>query len=101
MSETFAELFEESLNTLEFRTGTIVSALVVSIENNYVIVDAGLKSEAAIPAEQFKNPQDPQNPKRPTTNNQKDLAEPSRAHQYQTTKQEPRDPRNQKGPQKL
>jgi small subunit ribosomal protein S1 len=55
MTESFAQLFEESLNELEFRQGTIVKGTVVAIENGFVLVDAGLKSESAIPAEQFKN----------------------------------------------
>lgn len=55
MTESFAQLFEESLNELEFRPGTIVKGTVVAIENGFVLVDAGLKSESAIPAEQFKN----------------------------------------------
>ena len=55
MSENFAQLFEESLQELETRPGSIVKGVVVSIHNGMVLVDAGLKSESAIPAEQFKN----------------------------------------------
>ncbi|WP_026958002.1 MULTISPECIES: 30S ribosomal protein S1 [Aliagarivorans] len=55
MTESFAQLFEESLQDLEFRSGSIVKGTVVGIENGMVLVDAGLKSESAIPAEQFKN----------------------------------------------
>ncbi|MFM2483245.1 30S ribosomal protein S1 [Celerinatantimonas sp. YJH-8] len=55
MTESFAQLFEESLNDLEFRSGSIVKGTVVAIQNGMVLVDAGLKSESAIPAEQFKN----------------------------------------------
>ncbi len=57
MTESFAQLFEEFLNETEFQQGTIVkgTVTVVAIENGYVLVDAGLKSESAIPAEQFKN----------------------------------------------
>ena len=55
MTESFADLFEESLATLEFRPGSIVTGVVVRIENGTVLVDAGLKSESPIPAEQFKN----------------------------------------------
>ncbi|HDY8070071.1 TPA: 30S ribosomal protein S1 [Vibrio vulnificus] len=55
MTESFAQLFEEFLNETEFQQGTIVKGTVVAIENGYVLVDAGLKSESAIPAEQFKN----------------------------------------------
>ncbi|QFU22884.1 30S ribosomal protein S1 [Shewanella eurypsychrophilus] len=57
MTESFADLFEESLNELEFRPGSIVTGVVVSIKNGMVLVDAGLKSESPIPAEQFKNAQ--------------------------------------------
>ena len=57
MTESFADLFEQSLQTLEFRPGSIVRGTVVSINNGMVLVDAGLKSESPIPAEQFKNAQ--------------------------------------------
>jgi len=55
MTESFAELFEQSLQELETRPGAILKGLVVKIENGNVIVDAGLKSESVISAEQFKN----------------------------------------------
>ncbi len=55
MTENFAQLFEESLKELETRPGAIVKGTVVSIDKDIVLVDAGLKSESAIPAEQFKN----------------------------------------------
>ena len=55
MMESFAELFEESLQQVETRPGTIVKGTIVGIRNNLVFVDAGLKSEAAIPVEEFKN----------------------------------------------
>lgn len=55
MTESFAQLFEESLNQVETRPGAIVKGTVVAIENGYVLVDAGLKSESSIPAEEFKN----------------------------------------------
>ncbi|MBE1288323.1 MAG: 30S ribosomal protein S1 [Alteromonadaceae bacterium] len=54
MSENFAQLFEESLQQLETRPGAIVRGEIVAIEKDIVLVDAGLKSESAIPAEQFK-----------------------------------------------
>lgn len=57
MSESFAQLFEESLKDLETRVGSIVNATVVAIEKGFVYVDAGLKSEARIPAEEFQNAQ--------------------------------------------
>lgn len=55
MSESFAELFEESLKELEMAPGSIVTGTVVAIENDFVIVNAGLKSEGVIPLEQFKD----------------------------------------------
>jgi small subunit ribosomal protein S1 len=55
MIENFAELFEESLKELETRPGSIVKGTIVSIDKDIVLVDAGLKSESAIPAEQFRN----------------------------------------------
>ncbi|SQD76863.1 30S ribosomal protein S1 [Moritella yayanosii] len=54
MNESFALLFEESLQELA-TPGSIIKATVVAIENGYVLVDAGLKSESSIPAEEFKN----------------------------------------------
>ena len=50
MSESFAELFEESLNSTPMQTGKIVSGMVVSVSSDVVMVNAGLKSEGAIPA---------------------------------------------------
>jgi small subunit ribosomal protein S1 len=57
--ESFAELYEESLknNEVDTRPGSMVKGKVVKIENGFVIVDAGLKSESEIPEEQFKNAQ--------------------------------------------
>jgi small subunit ribosomal protein S1 len=55
MTESFAALFEESLQLIETRPGSIVKGTIIAIERDLVFVDAGLKSEAAIPAEQFKN----------------------------------------------
>ena len=57
MSETFAELFEQSLNDIDMTPGAIVDATVVAIEPDFVIVNAGLKSEGAIPKSQFVNEQ--------------------------------------------
>ncbi|MDF7492674.1 30S ribosomal protein S1 [Proteus mirabilis] len=57
MTESFAQLFEESLKTIETRPGAIVCGVVVAIDKDVVLVDAGLKSESAIPVEQFKNAQ--------------------------------------------
>ncbi|MGB1236959.1 MAG: 30S ribosomal protein S1 [Pseudomonadales bacterium] len=53
MSESFAELFEESLKDLNMAPGTIVSAEIMAIETGFVIVNAGLKSEGVIPQSQF------------------------------------------------
>ncbi len=55
MSESFAELFEESLNSTPMQTGKIVSGMVVSVGSDVVMVNAGLKSEGAIPVEEFQN----------------------------------------------
>ncbi len=57
MTESFAQLFGESLKEIETRPGSIVRGVVVAIDKDVVLVDAGLKSESAIPAEQFKNAQ--------------------------------------------
>jgi len=53
MSESFAELFEESLNTVEMVPGSIVIGTVVDIDSEWVVVHAGLKSEGVIPRNQF------------------------------------------------
>jgi len=55
MTESFAELFEQSIASQRIRPGTILNGLVVEVGQDYVIVNVGLKSEAVIPAEQFKN----------------------------------------------
>jgi small subunit ribosomal protein S1 len=55
MLENFAQLFEESLKTTETRPGSIVKGTIVAINRDVVLVDAGLKSESAIPVEQFRN----------------------------------------------
>ncbi|MDF7669835.1 30S ribosomal protein S1 [Orbaceae bacterium ESL0721] len=57
MTESFAQLFEESLNQLDTRSGSMIRGTVVAIDKDVVLVDAGLKSESAIPVEQFKNAQ--------------------------------------------
>ena len=57
MTESFAQLFEESLKEIETRPGSIVRGVVVAIDKDVVLVDAGLKSESALSAEQFKNAQ--------------------------------------------
>ncbi|MCR9276913.1 MAG: 30S ribosomal protein S1 [Pseudomonadaceae bacterium] len=53
MAESFADLFEESLKTVEMEPGAIVTGTVVDISSEYVIVHAGLKSEGVIPRNQF------------------------------------------------
>jgi len=55
MSESFAELFEESVAKINIRPGELIMGHVISIDNNYVIINAGLKSESMIPIEQFHN----------------------------------------------
>ncbi|WP_048308696.1 30S ribosomal protein S1 [Halomonas sp. PR-M31] len=55
MSESFAELFEQSLQDINMEPGAIVMATVVDIENDWITVNAGLKSEGQIPAAQFKD----------------------------------------------
>jgi len=57
MSESFAALFEESLKRAEMRSGEVITAEVVRIEHNHVVVNAGLKSEAYVPIAEFKNDQ--------------------------------------------
>ena len=55
MSESFAELFEESFASQQIKPGSIITGIVVAINDDVVIVSAGLKSEAVIPKEEFKN----------------------------------------------
>ncbi|MDH3550751.1 MAG: S1 RNA-binding domain-containing protein, partial [Gammaproteobacteria bacterium] len=55
MSESFAELFEESFASQQIKPGSIITGTVVAVNDDVVIVSAGLKSEAVIPLEQFKN----------------------------------------------
>jgi small subunit ribosomal protein S1 len=55
MSESFAELFEESFASQQIKPGSIIIGTVVAVNDDVVIVSAGLKSEAVIPIEQFKN----------------------------------------------
>jgi hypothetical protein len=52
---SFADLFEESLVRKEMRLGEVITAEVVRVDYNVVVVNAGLKSEAYIPIEEFKN----------------------------------------------
>ncbi|MEN9724506.1 MAG: ribosomal protein [Pseudomonadota bacterium] len=54
-SESFAALFEESLARQEMRSGEVITAEVVSIDSDFVVVNAGLKSESVIDANEFLN----------------------------------------------
>jgi len=53
--ESFADLFEESLSRQEMRSGEVITAEVVSIDHNFVVVNAGLKSESYVPIEEFRD----------------------------------------------
>ena len=55
MTESFAQLFEESLASQKIKPGAILNAQVMEVGSDYVIVNAGLKSEAVISVDQFKN----------------------------------------------
>jgi small subunit ribosomal protein S1 len=57
MSESFAALFEESLKRTEMRTGEVITAEVLRVDHNHVVVNAGLKNEAFIDIAEFKNDQ--------------------------------------------
>jgi small subunit ribosomal protein S1 len=54
-TESFAQLFEESLAKQEMRQGEVITAEVVRVDYNFVVVNAGLKSEAYVPIEEFKD----------------------------------------------
>ena len=55
--ESFAAMFEDSLKKAEMRSGEVITAEVVRVEHNFVVVNAGLKSEAYVPIDEFKNDQ--------------------------------------------
>jgi small subunit ribosomal protein S1 len=55
MSQSFAELFEESMQSCQMRPGSLIVGEVVRVDDEVVIVNAGLKSEGVIPTEQFRN----------------------------------------------
>uniref|UniRef100_A0A1A9Z1E6 S1 motif domain-containing protein n=1 Tax=Glossina pallidipes TaxID=7398 RepID=A0A1A9Z1E6_GLOPL len=57
MTESFSQLFQESLNEIQTRPGSLIKGTVISILKDIVLVDAGLKSESAIPIVQFLNSQ--------------------------------------------
>ena len=56
-NESFAALFEESITQINMKAGEVISAEVVAIDHNFVVVNAGLKSEAFVPIEEFRNDQ--------------------------------------------
>jgi len=53
--ENFAQLFEESLALHDMRVGEVITAEVIGIDSNFVVVNAGLKSESLISVDEFKN----------------------------------------------
>ena len=55
MTESFAQLFEESLNKVNLRSGELITGEVVRVDDNVVVVNAGLKSEAVIPVAEFQD----------------------------------------------
>ncbi len=55
MSESFASLLEENLGTLDMKPGSIVSGVVLDVDNDWVTVHVGLKSEGIISLDEFKN----------------------------------------------
>ena len=55
MSESFQELFEQSLQTVEMNPGAIITGVIIDVDKAWVTVHAGLQSEGVIPAEQFFN----------------------------------------------
>ena len=57
MSESFAELFEQSLKSTKIAPGGLIVGEIMRIDNDFVIIDAGLKSEGIIPLEQFRDSQ--------------------------------------------
>ena len=55
MSESFAELFEESFASQQIKSGAIITGTVVAVNDDVVSISAGLKAEAVIPIEQFQD----------------------------------------------
>ena len=53
--DSFAAMFEDSLKKAEMRSGEVITAEVVRVEHSFVVVNAGLKSEAYVPIDEFKN----------------------------------------------
>ncbi|CEI58821.1 30S ribosomal protein S1 [Candidatus Portiera aleyrodidarum] len=58
MSESFAELYEKSLNNINLKPGSIIKATIINIDKDWIKVNAGLKSEGKINIDQFKNDKD-------------------------------------------
>ena len=54
-TENFAALFEESLARKEMRVGEVITAEIMRVDDNYVVVNAGLKSESYVPLDEFRN----------------------------------------------
>ena len=57
MTESFAEMFEQSQSIANLKPGSIVLGIVVEIRSDVVVINAGLKSEGIVPIEQFRNEQ--------------------------------------------
>ncbi len=55
MSESFSELLDESLSSLDMQAGSIVSGVVLDVDNDWVTVHVGLKSEGVISLDEFRN----------------------------------------------
>ena len=55
MSESFSTLLDESLSTLDMQPGSIVSGVVLDVDNDWVTVHVGLKSEGVISLDEFRN----------------------------------------------
>ena len=55
MTESFAALLDESLSTLDMQPGSIVSGVVLDVDNDWVTVHVGLKSEGVVPLDEFRN----------------------------------------------
>jgi small subunit ribosomal protein S1 len=55
MTESFSEMFENSLANQNIRPGMILTGRVISVGDDMVVVNVGLKSEAVIPLDQFRN----------------------------------------------
>jgi len=55
MTENFGDLFQSSLKATEMRLGKIIKAKIISVDKDFVLLDAGLKSESVVPIHQFRN----------------------------------------------